>query len=72
MFALKEGCADHFVSNWGGLRPPQPPPPRFLKAINGCKEKEQASGFMFALKEGCADHSVCNWGSGFMFALKEV
>ena len=42
------------------LRPPQPP--RFLKAIDGCKEKEQASGFVLALKEGCADHSVCNWG----------
>ena len=82
MFALKEGCPDHFVCKWGGLRPPQPP--RFLKAIDGCakgtgvgiyvcakgilkaidgcKEKEQASGFMLALKEGCADHFVCNWG----------
>ena len=52
MFALKKGCADHFVCNWGGLRPP----------IDGCKEKEPASGFMLALKEGCADHFVCNWG----------
>ena len=33
----------------GGLRPPQPP--RFLKAIDGCKEEEQASAFMLALKE---------------------
>ena len=41
---------------------PHPQPPRFLKPIDGCKEKEQASGFMLALKEGCADHFVCNWG----------
>ena len=33
-----------------------------LKAIDGCKEKEQASGCMLALKEGCAGHFVCNWG----------
>ena len=39
-----------------------PQPPRFLKAMDGCKEKEQASEFMLALKEGCADHFVCNWG----------
>ena len=33
-----------------------------LKAIDGCEEKEQASGCMLALKEGCAGHFVCNWG----------
>ena len=63
-----QGCADHFVCNWGGLHPPQPPcfcappqPPRFLKAIEAAK-KEQASGFMVALKKGSADRFVCNWG----------
>ena len=44
----------------GGCAPPHSP--RFLKAIDGCKQKEQASAFMLALKEGCADHFVCKWG----------
>ena len=71
MFALKEGCADHFVCKWGGLRPAQPP--RFLKAIDGCTKRTSvriyvcAQGSLKAI-DGCKEKEQA---SGFMLALKE-
>ena len=50
MLAPKEGCADHFVCNWGGAAPP-PNPPRFLKAIDGCTKRNKRQDFCLRLKE---------------------
>ena len=38
IFALGESYAGHLVCKWGGLRPP--PTPRFLKAMDACKENK--------------------------------
>ena len=65
MFALGEGCADHFVCKWGGggCAPPNPP---LLKAIDACTKTSISSSpcgsFMFAVGEFCADPFVCKRG----------
>ena len=40
MFALGESYAGHFVCKWGAAPPPTP---RFLKAMDACKRKQESS-----------------------------
>ena len=70
MFAQGEGCADHFVCKWAGLRPPQPPP--LLKAIDACTKKQASARRQHGCWRLALKTSI--WSSpcgAFMFALGE-
>ena len=53
MFAVRESCAGHFVSKWGGVAPP-PIPPLFCRPPMYAITKKYHARTWFAVREGCA------------------
>ena len=75
MFAQGEGHTDDLVCKLGGAAPPptplflRPNPPRFLKAMDACKRKQESGRRQHrCLQQTSIRSSPCG---SFMFALRE-